>query len=127
MYPCPTWIPQECSYEWFDEWRSDYMSHKDTRKNPVYCFETVPFKTTHHEAEYNHALKLARVAEYSQYAGHELADQDECLGMDKKHKDNKALVKTDKCLDKFMPRMKHHNIENKECKSKEECDATTDK
>lgn len=103
------------------------MGHKDTRKNPVYCFETVPFTSKDHKDTYDSALKFSRVAEWSQYAGHELADAEKCLGMDGRQHGEAKLVKNGQCLKKFMPRMKHHNIENKECQGEEECKATEDK
>lgn len=138
MYPCPTWIPIECSREWYQEFRSEYKD-EEHRRNPVYCFETVPLSTKHHLAAYNQAVKVGRIADFSQYAGHELADLDGCIGADegkekrdeqKKKKEKKAkerMVDKKKCKKKFLPLMKHHNIENEECQSKQECQAITDK
>lgn len=132
----------ECSRDWYEQYRSD-LSNKDSRRNPLYCFEAVPFKTTHHVGEYDEAVKLGRIADYSQYAGHELADLDGCIGAEEekqlekkikmskrtemKKKTGEMMVDKKKCRQKFLPLMKHHNIEDKECGSKAECQAITDK
>ena len=81
MYPCPTWIPNECSREWYEthrkghykEWDNEKKGYANNdRRNPVYCFESVGFpvkKGKHSDqrnAAYEEALNKSSVAEHSQ-------------------------------------------------------------
>lgn len=75
-----------------------------------------------YEAFYIEALKHqhAGIGEYSQYAGHELADLGGCLEGDN-------MLDLEKCRRVFFMDMEHRNIESKKCKKGAKCEDEEDK
>lgn len=114
--PCPVWIPKECSREWAEQWRSEVEDGSKSRRNPIYCFETVDlgFNAGQNRIQYESAKNQDHVAQYHQYSGNELARLDGCLWSEKYGDGQMAL--NQKCRKRYLPFMKHHNIENKKCK-----------